>query len=272
MVDTVLVGERPAKTRGAAVPAVERAVRVLRALGADDRPWSLSDLSRELGISKSTLSTLLATLEQLDLVVRDPASRAFRLGPGLLDLSRPLLRRLDAAEVVRPYLDPLQATSGETAVLHVPERDGATVIVERVEPIHRLKVVAPLGHRLPPFAGSVGKVLLAALPPEEAEARVRAQPLPSFTPRTIVDPDAYLAEIRRTRARGYALEHGEYLVGVRAVSAPVLDHHGRTIATLSVVGVSARLANKMSETAREVVAAAAAASRDLGAPGEGRWQ
>jgi len=272
MRDTVLVGERPTKTRRAAVPAVERAVRVLRTLGADDGPRSLSDLSRELGVSKSTLSTLLATLEQLDLVVRDPASRAFRLGPGLLDLSRALLRRLDIGEVVRPYLGQLHRTSGETAILHVPESDGTTVIIERVEPIHQLKVVAPQGHRLPPFAGSVGKVLLAALPPEEAEARVRAQPLRCFTPRTIVDPDAYLAEIRRTRTRGYALENEEYLVGVRAVSAPVLDHQSRTIATLSVVGVSARLADKMSETARDVGAAAAAASRDLGAPGEGRWQ
>jgi DNA-binding IclR family transcriptional regulator len=254
------------------VPAVERAARVLLTLGADDRPWSLSDLSRELGVSKSTLSSLLATLEQLDLVVRDPASRAFRLGPGLLDLSRALLRRLDVAEVVRPYLGQLHRTSGETAILHVAASDGTTVIVERVEPIHQLKVVAPVGLRLPAFAGSVGKVLLAALPPEEAEARVRAQPLTPFTPRTIVDPDAYLAEIRRTRARGYAVENGEYLVGVRAVSAPVLDHQSRTIATLSVVGVSARLANKMGDTARDVSAAAAAASRDLGAPGEGRWQ
>jgi DNA-binding IclR family transcriptional regulator len=270
MADTVLVAERPTKPR-APVPAVERAARVLLTLGADDRPWSLSDLSRELGVSKSTLSTLLATLEQLDFVVRDPASRSFRLGPGLLDLSRALLRRLDVGEVVRPYLAQLQAASGETAILHVPQGDGTTVIVDRVEPMHQLKVVAPLGHRLPTFAGSVAKVLLSALPPEDAEDFVRREPLPSFTPRTIVDPDAYLAEIRRTRTRGYALENGEYLVGVRAVSAPVLDHHGRTIATLSVVGVGARLADRIRQIAREVAGAAAAASRDLGAPGEGRW-
>ena len=269
--NTVLAAEQ-ATTRRAPVPAVERAVRVLRLLGSDDRPRSLSDLSRELGVSKSTLSTLLATLEQLELVVRDPASRSFRLGPGLLDLSRALLRRLDVGDVVRPYLERLHSTSGETAILHVPQGDGTTVIVERVEPIHQLKVVAPLGHRLPRFAGSVGKVLLAALPREEAEERVRANPLPSYTPRTIVEPNAYLAEIRRTRNRGYALENGEYLVGVRAVSAPVLDHQGRTIATLSVVGVGARLASRISEAAREVSAAAAGVSRELGAPGEGRWQ
>lgn len=271
MEDTVLVSER-APTRRAAVPAVERAVRVLRTLGADDGPRSLSDLSRELGVSKSTLSTLLATLEQLELVVRDPASRAFRLGPGLLDLSRALLSRLDLGEIVRPYLWQLHKASGETAILHVAESDGTSVITDRVEPIHQLKVVAPQGHRLPQFAGSVGKVLLAALPPEEAEARVRAQPLRCFTPRTVVDPDAYLAEIRRTRARGYAIDNEEYLVGVRAVSAPVLDDQSRTIATLSIAGVSARLADKMSEAARTVAAAAAAASHDLGAPGEGRWQ
>ena len=94
---------------------------------------------------------------------------------------------------------------------------------------------------------------------------MRAQPLPVFTPRSIVDPDAYLDEVARARRRGYAVENEEYLVGVRAVSAAVLGRDGRALGTLSVVGVGARMAGRMKELAEAVVAAAAESTRRLAA-------
>jgi len=268
----VLMVEQTAHAR---VPAVDRAVRVLWSL-AEHGEGSLSELSRALGVSKSTLSSVLATLEQHTLVERDEASRRFRLGAGIAKLAmEAAAARVDVRDAARPELERLAATSGETAILHLPSGDG-TVIAERVEPMHQLKVVAPLGHRLPAFAGSVAKALLAALPEEQAERIVRAGPLPMFTPRSIVDPDAYLEEVVRARRRGYAVENEEYLVGVRAVSAPVLGRDGAAaIGTLSVVGVAARMAGRTRELTRAVSAAAAETSRRLGdasdwAPTEGR--
>lgn len=246
------------------VPAVDRAVRVLETLAASGE-HSLSELSRELRISKSTLSALLATLEQHGLVERNDSSRRFRLGPGAAKLSMAAAAaQVDVRDAARPQLERLAELSGETAILHVPSGDG-TIIAERVEPAHQLKVVAPLGHHLPAFAGSVAKALLASLPHQETEAIVRAQPLPVFTPRSIVDPDAYLDEVARARRRGYAVENEEYLVGVRAVSAAVLGRDGRALGTLSVVGVGARMAGRMKELAEAVVTAAAESSRRLAA-------
>jgi len=259
----------------ARVPAVDRAVRVLWSL-AEHGEGSLSELSRALGVSKSTLSSVLATLEQHGLVERDEASRRFRLGAGIAKLAmQTAAARVDVRDAARPELERLAAASGETAILHLPSGDG-TVIAERVEPMHQLKVVAPLGHRLPAFAGSVAKALLAALPEEQAESIVRVGPLPMFTPRSIVDPDAYLEDVARARRRGYAIENEEYLVGVRAVSAPVLGRDGAAaIGTLSVVGVAARMAGRTRELARAASTAAAETSRRLGdasdwAPPEGR--
>jgi DNA-binding IclR family transcriptional regulator len=273
-VNKVLVAERSIAHRR--VPAVDRAVRVLRTLAAGGER-SLSELSRELGVSKSTLSSLLWTLEHHKLVERDEASRRFSLGPGIAELATAAAAaHVDVREAARPQLEWLASLSGETAILHLPSGEG-TVIADRVEATHQLKVVAPLGHRLPAFAGSVAKVLLAALPAEQAEKIVLERPLPVFTPRSIVDPDAYLDELARARRRGYAVENEEYLVGVRSISAPVRGRNSETIGTLSVVGVGARMAKRMKELSEAVVTAAAETSLRLSgasnwAETEGRWQ
>jgi len=273
--NSVLVAEQRAD--GATVPAVDRAARLLRALSAHegDGPrqpgMSASELSRELDISKSTLSGLLATLERHGLVQRDPLTRRVRLGLGLLELAAAVSTDADVREAARPHLVALSRHSGETAILHLVSGDDVR-IAERAEPAAQLKVVAPLGTRLPRFAGSVAKVLLAALEPGEAEAIVRAHELPAYTHRSIVDPGAYLEQVAQTRRRGYARENEEYLVGVSAVSAPVINHEGRTIGTISVACVKTRARERLIDLTEPVINAAAQTSRRLGAPGEGRWR
>jgi IclR family transcriptional regulator, KDG regulon repressor len=274
-VNSVLVAEQ--RTGGAVVPAVDRAARLLRALSAHagDGPhqpgMSASELSRELDISKSTVSVLLTTLERHGLVQRDPLTRRVRLGLALVELAASVSTNIDIREAARPHLVRLRRHSGETAILHLVSGDDVT-IAERSEADTQLKVVAPLGTRLPRLAGSVAKVLLAGMEPEEAELVVRARGLPAFTPRSIVDPDAYLEQVAQTRRRGYARENEEYLVGVSAVSAPVINHEGRTIGTISVACVKIRARERLNELAEPVMNAAAQTSRRLGAPGEGRWR
>jgi DNA-binding IclR family transcriptional regulator len=274
IVNSVLVAEQ--RTGGAVVPAVDRAVRLLRKLSAYEREipqqpgMSASELSRELGISKSTLSALLATLERHGLVQRDLLTRRVRLGLGLVELAASVSTDVDVPQAARSHLVRLCRDSGETAILHLVDGDDVR-IAERAEPDAQLKVVAPLGTRLPRFAGSVAKVLLAALEPGEAEAIVRGQALPVFTSRSIADPDTYLEQVAQARRRGYARENEEYLLGVSAVSAPVIDHAGRTIGTISVACVKTRARERLQELTEPVMNAAAQISRRIGAPGEGRW-
>lgn len=277
IVNSVLVADHPPAV-GAGVPAVHRAARVLRALGAweryasDHRGASVSELSRQLDVSKSTMSALLATLEQHNLVERDPVTRRFRLGHAVLELAAAVSADSDVREAAQPHLARLRRRSGETAILHLVTGDGRIVIAERDEPAEQLKVVAPIGTGLPDFAGSVAKVLLAALEPGEAEAMLGRHELPAFTPRSVVDRAAYLKELARTRRRGYARENEEYLVGVSAVSAPVINHEGRTIGTISVACVKTRVGERLHELAEPVMDAAAQVSLRLGALGEGRWR
>ncbi len=257
---------RKTAKRARLVPAVDRAVRVLRALAVDDGEPRLSDLSRRLRLSKSTLSGLLATLEHHGFVEREDGTRVYRLGAAVLELGHSVLRRQDIRQIARPHLVRLRDVLGETAVLHVPAGDEA-IIVERAESNHDLKVVAPPGHRLPPFAGAVAKVFLASLPDDQLTAVLKTRALPAFTPHSITSPDRYMEDLRRVRRRGYATDDEEYLPGVRAVSAPVRNARGRTPATVTVVGSAARLTReRVPEAVAAVTAAAEAISRSLGAP------
>jgi DNA-binding IclR family transcriptional regulator len=230
----------PARHRGAGpVPAVERAARMLLALGDGQAQATLTELARHLRINKSTAHSILATLARHRFISRDPLTKRYRLGPGLTAIAGAAADHSDLAALARPHLDRLQRLSGETVTLHV--RDGAgSIILGSRESSHQLKVTAPPGHRLPPFAGAVAKVLLAfAVEVPRLPAR-----LPAYTPRTIGFPGPYLEELARVRRAGVAYDEMEYLPGVRAVSAPVFwsrGASGEAAAALSIVGVAARV-------------------------------
>jgi len=166
-------------------------------------------------------------------------TRRYRLGPGLAALGRIAAPGPDLGALARPQLVRLQRLSGETVTLHVRD-GGASVILASEESGHELRVSAPPGHRLPPTAGAVAKVLLAF----GAEAPRSPDHLPTYTPRAIVNPGRYLDELRRVRRAGVAYDEMEYLPGVRAVSAPVFlggGASGEAVAVLSIVGVAARI-------------------------------
>lgn len=245
------------------VPAVDRAARILQALGAGD--LRLIDLARGLHLPKSTTLAILRTLLRHRFVGFDPRAGRYRLGSALARLGALAQTRTDLLEAARPALQQLAAATGETAILHVPD-DAGYVILDRVESPHQLRVAAPVGMRLPPFAGAVAKVALAALPSPKADRRLMRRRLPAFTPASLTDSAAYRRALAEVRRRGFATDDEEYLRGVRAVSAPVTAD-GKVAATLSVVGVKSRLPEAAFRAiARRVVRAAREVSRALAAP------
>lgn len=161
-----------------AVPAIDKAARVLKTLADGGRPQGISELARTLDVSKGTLRDVLLSLGRHGLVARDPDMR-FRLGPGLralADASTPDVRAL-----AEPYLVSLMETFGETAILGVVH-DGKLEIAGRAEPATPLHMTAPLGRRLPLDEGAHGKVMAGratiGYDDEELFAGVRAAAAP----------------------------------------------------------------------------------------------
>ncbi|MDQ3629447.1 MAG: IclR family transcriptional regulator [Actinomycetota bacterium] len=212
---------------------VRRAVAVLRVLA--DAPGDLgnNEIARRTGINPSTVSRLLATLCEDDLVSRAPDSGRFRLGAGLVELGNAALGRVDLRQLARPHLVALAEATGETATLSVPYEQ-ATITVDFVQSPSSVRSVAQVGRPSIAHATATGKVLLAhadALPPGR---------LDSCTPRTITDRAALAAEIARTRKRGWAQAIGEREQDLNAIAVPVLGSGGSLVAILGLQGPAAR--------------------------------
>jgi len=249
------------------VPAVDRAIRMLVDLRGAAEGKGISELSRDLGIPKSSAFQIAATMVHHGLLACDEGTRRYRLGPGLGALAGAVGGRPDVAALAARHLRALAGETGLTALLGLPSTAG-TVLAARADSPEPLGVSAPLGFELALMAGAFGKVFAAALDGHQRRARLRR--LPAFTARSIVDATEMERELERVRRNGVATDVEEYLDGIRAAAAPVFDDGGNVVAAICALGVAARLkGRRLTEAAQRVRAAAAALSRDLGAEQNG---
>lgn len=209
--------------------ALRNGIQVLQAFSREEPVLGVNEISRRLGLHKSTVSRILATLEETDLVQRDLASGRFRLGVGVIALAGPMLANMDVRRVARPFLEDLAHDSGETVALTVWGGE-ETVGVEQVASPLKVKHTVPIGTRYPEHASSSVRVFLAE-DPDEAR-RFIERGLKQLTERTTVDPEAFLEDLRHVSQRGYAVNDGETSLEETGISAPVRDHRDRVIAVV----------------------------------------
>jgi len=241
-------------------PTVRKAFQILELVSRNASRLSLSDISRELDISKSTVHGIAAALEDAGALVRDPVTRAYAPGMTLYELGRAAHARIDLKDVARPHMVDLAERTQESVFLGM--RSGEHVfILDIVESAQELKITSPVGTRIPLLAGATGKVLLASMDEEHALRILRSMSLTRYTHRTITDTDRYVDEIRAARARGYAMDDEEYISGVRAVASSI-PANGQTASAIWVVGFSARMpGEKMQQIGSETRLAAEAIGR-----------
>lgn len=257
---------------GTLVPAVDRAAQILRAVALSKSPIGVSEMSRQLGLNKSTTHDILTTLCHHRLLERDEATKTYRLGYGLAELGQHVGERADLREVAHSFVVGLAYDVEETVFLGTYS-DGGVTIADKEEAPHDVKITSPLGRRIPYSAAAFGKVFLAAMDESQVNRLLAEKPLRAFTVHSVTRPAAYRAALKQVRSQGYAVDDEEYLTGVRAVSAPINDATGRVIAALCVVGFSTRLADeKLPRIAHQTCCAAGDISRQLGATDYPMWR
>ena len=243
-------------------PIVKKAFMVLRLIARNHHGLTLSELSRELRIGKSTIHGIVSALEEEGALIRDPLNKKFALGVTLFELGRSAHTRIDLKDAARPFMEELMAHIQESVFLGVRNDDHVTVL-DIVESTQNLKITSPVGTTIPLLAGATGKLFLSAMPEKQVRELLRIKGLPRYTEHSITDQRRYLQEIRKVRHNGVAFDDEEYISGVRAAAAPI-NTGGQSMSAIWVVGFKPSMSNeKMQQLVAHMKSAAEGINRRL---------
>jgi IclR family transcriptional regulator, pca regulon regulatory protein len=213
------------------VEALARGLDVLACFDVDHRSMSLTEVATAVGLARPTARRLLLTLEELGFV--RSSGGAFQLTPKVLTLGMAYVGSLGLWDIARPHLETLVARTGESSSM--AQLDGSDIVyVARVAVPRIIALRVEIGTRFPAVLTSQGKVLLAALPPEELAATLAQPSRSGLPPRIGRTPDQLRDELTEVRARGWALADEELAPGVRSVAVPVRDRDGAVRAAMNV--------------------------------------
>ncbi len=218
-------------------PAVEQAAKVLVRLGrGPELRMTLTEISGEVGIHKSKAYSILNALMPFGFIERDPQTKTYALGPGLLFLSRHLLDHMDIRERVAPFLEELAVDTRNTALLGLLSA-GQVFVVAKHEGNQNVGITIRLGHRFHMTSGAHGKAIVAFMPDEERKRILSRKRLFFYGESSRFNREQLEREIEKCRASGFSRDLGGLQPGINAVSAPVFGPKGRIIGCLILMGL-----------------------------------
>jgi IclR family pca regulon transcriptional regulator len=214
------------------IQSVNRAFAIME-LFSDRRPTlSVSEIAELTGLNRSTCYRFCQTLKGIG-YLEEVDKRRFRPGLKAISLARSALSSHELPELAMPYLRELQRTVNEAVNMSL--LDGTDVVyVARILSDHLITLRLYVGSRLPAYATSMGRAILAFLPEKEADAILDKSDLRPVTAHTMTDRRRIKAELQRIRARGYSINDQEMAVGLRGVAAPILSGSGRPVAAINL--------------------------------------
>lgn len=212
-----------------------KGLAVIETFTADTPRQSIAEVAAASGLDRATARRCLLTLALHGYAEYD--GKFFTLTPRVLRLGTACLATMPLPQIVQPLLDALSEKVGQSSSVSI--LDGAEIVyIARAAQRRVMSIGLMPGSRLPAYCTSMGRVLLAALPQEQARALLTAAPLPARTPHTQTDPNAILEDLTRIRTQGHALIDQEVELGLRSIAVPVFNARRQTVAALNI-GVSA---------------------------------
>jgi DNA-binding IclR family transcriptional regulator len=250
-----------------AIQALQRGMRVLDTLLEARTPLKLEDLCTLTGLPKSTAFRIVVNLLQGQYLVE--TDEGYWLGLKLLRLGALVEERLDLKQQASLFLTELRDRVNETVHLAVLDNDLRVVYLEKLSTQHAVGLMmSRIGITAPMHCTALGRAMAAFRPEGEIRRWIQLNGLEAYTEATITDEAAFFGELRKIRARGYAVDEGEYEASVRCVAAPIRDRNGRVIAAVSVSAPDSRMPLQVldSRVAPQVVEATFRISQALGCP------
>lgn len=237
------------------VPAVEKCFKILSFLAKSKEPLGITEISKSLNLSKSTVYNIVYTLSDLH-VLEILSSGRFTLGSLFYTLASVSGDRSGLIQLTHPYLELINEKTGLSVFLGV--RSGlSAVLIDKVEADFGIRLTSEIGMTMPPLAGAGIKCMLSQLPEEKVESLLEGFEFRKYTERTIVGKEKFLEELRRIRESGIAYDFEEYIPGLIGLSVPVLTGSKNVQAAIWVVGLRSNLdEGKIEEVSRELLSVA----------------
>lgn len=222
------------------IQSAERIFLVLETL-AQMGPIGLMDLSKQLGLHKSTVHRLLTSLIFMGYARQDEDTQKYMLSYKIVGLSGQLLDKIDILPIAHSYMKQLAEQSQET--VHLVQRNGNDIIyVDKVESkVSSIRMVSQIGLIHPMYCSGVGKAILATLSIEEVTKIWKGSVIEKKTPNTIVSLEDLLKELEMVRKLGYAMDDEENEMGVRCIAACIFDYRGKAKYAFSISAPRSRM-------------------------------
>lgn len=221
------------------ISSMRNALRLLNMFSMDEPELTLKELAEKLEVGISTAHRLTATLIEEGFIIRDPASRKFRLAASILAMGHTILSSNELCRVATPVLEQLARESGETAHLAIIKGD-RVIYLQKVDSSHPVHLLSHIGRQNPVHCTSSGQVILAFQPDDEIK-RMIDMGLPRYTSNTVTSPEQYKQKLETIRNQGYAISIEELHAGVSSIAAPVKNRLGKVIASVSIAGPTSRI-------------------------------
>jgi IclR family pca regulon transcriptional regulator len=217
--------------------SLERGLAILSSFHSHRPLIGVSELSRDLELSRSTAHRYIATLAKLGYLQQDPDSKRYRLGPKVLDLGFSALNSMDLLEISAPHLRQLSDETQHTVNLAILDNTDV-VYIERcrtTRPGQReIDLNLHVGARLPAYCTAMGKAILAFMPEPRLATIIASIEFVPRGPNTLTDAAAFRAELAKIRASGFAVNDEELAYGLRSIAAPIHSHTGEVLAALNL--------------------------------------
>lgn len=215
------------------VGAVEKALKILECFSPETPELGVTEISKRLGLPKPTANRLLSTLETNGYLEKDTLTKKYRTGKKLLTLAAIFLNQLDIRRVALPVMTRIRDLTKETVSLNLLD-DTEKLLLDYVIGTYELVHLPKVGRRTPLYVGASSKAILAFLEKDKIEEIIFAQPLEPLTEKTVTNPLKLEKELEKIRAQGYAVTCGEREKNILGIAAPIQNHIGYVIGSLSI--------------------------------------
>lgn len=220
------------------VPAVTRALAILRLLARSNDPVGVNPIARELGLVPSTCLHILRVLQDEGMVEFDSQTKRYSIGIGILPLARSALQKNTFSVMVQPLLSDLSTRFGVTSIATQLSEPGQMVVVALSQSNLPFRLQVDLGSRFPLLISATGRLFAAFNTLDEATLKREFSKLiwdhpPSF--------EAWRKEVEQARTRGYAVDQGTYISGVTVIAVPIFNSKQQMIRSLVAIGITERL-------------------------------